>query len=752
MVMALPAPVMATVVNIYTHSDYVGATAKAYYGQSSEGDREIVNINLLMGRDVGESNFMFAASFTDQKAVFTQDRELTAVPLNGLSTSMPAGLFREISLGSVVDFTIPSGGITRNPNTDGTNLDSWRGATSSDTYNRYENNYVVGPNERASVYLQALMPMAMANLRVKALYNRRESDQQFSPALSPISGSRGFSIANDPLVNPFGIAFGGSDFRHTSFMVENGYRINEQRVETMRLGLGLDGEVHLSSYWAWDGLLLWAKNAGTFTSNNQLHLDKLALGLRACDTAGIETNVSDLAAGCVPINLFNPLSDAMVDYINFTGEDENEASQLNFTLNITGTLIELPAGELAMTAGIEYRKEKGKDAPDNFINSEPRLNNFRPTSSAPRVGTDGEYDLKEAYVELNIPLIKDASFADLLEVSLATRFSDCSNFGSTTNRKAGILYSPTEGLSFRATLAEGFRAPSILELFEGEHVSSSPVLDPCSGNSSLPGCAGVPSEYMQGETNVQLTTGGGRLLQPETSENISYGVVFFPDFIEDFSVTLDWYDIEIDNTISIFGPQEVLDLYAIEGKNCDVISRASNGEILNILDGPINLNNTRVAGMDIFMTYALASGMGDWNFTLNLSQLSEFEQGATLSDCTVRVENKVGEALLREAFPEGRGSFTTHFKVDAWSLNYNLRYIGDTDELVQGQTRQIGSVLYQNTYVSYDFNDATNIKLGVNNLADKQPPSSLTNPNINYEQITYNPIGRFTYLQLSYQF
>jgi outer membrane receptor protein involved in Fe transport len=61
-------------------------------------------------------------------------------------------------------------------------------------------------------------------------------------------------------------------------------------------------------------------------------------------------------------------------------------------------------------------------------------------------------------------------------------------------------------------------------------------------------------------------------------------------------------------------------------------------------------------------------------------------------------------------------------------------------------------VLYQNTYVSYDFNDATNIKLGVNNLADKQSPSSLTNPNINYEQITYNPIGRFTYLQLSYQF
>jgi len=746
------ADAIAGVVNIYTHSDYVGASAKAYYGQSSEGDRETVNIDVLMGRDFGDSNIMFAASFTDQKPIYTQDRDLTAVPLNGLSTGTPEGLFRENNLNSVLDFTIPSGGITRDPNSDGSNINSWRAVNGDDNYNRYDNNYVVGPNKRAALYFQALVPMEIANLRVEALYNQRQSDQQFSPVLSPIRGSRGFSIANDPRVNPFGVEFSGSDFRHTSFIVENGYRVNEQTVETMRLGIGLDGEVDLGSDWAWDSFLSWAKNSGEFTSNNQLNLDKLSLGLQACSTEGIAVDVSDLASNCVPINLFNPLSDEMVNYINFTGNDENEASQIDFTLNITGTLLALPAGDLGMAAGIEYRKEKGKDTPDNIINSEPRLNNYRATSSSPRVGTDGEYDLKEAYVELNIPLIKEAAFAELFEVSLATRFSDYSTFGSTTNTKAGILYSPITGLSFRATWAEGFRAPSILELFEGQRVSSSPVLDPCSGNSNLPGCSGVPSDYVQGETNVQLTTGGNRLLKPETSENISYGVVYFPSFMNKFSITLDWYDIEIDNTISLFGPQDVLDLCASQRKNCEVISRASNGEILNIIDGPVNLNSTRVEGMDVFMRYAIASDIGDWNFTLNLSKLNEFEESATLSDGTVRVENKVGNAYLREAFPEWRGRFTSNYKKDAWSLNYNLRYIGDTEEIVQEQQRHIGSVLYHNAYVNYAFDDAISVKLGMNNIGNKQPPSSLTNPNINYDQNTYNPIGRFTYIQLSYQF
>ncbi|GAA0341548.1 TonB-dependent receptor [Bowmanella denitrificans] len=745
------ADAIAGVVNIYTHNDFVGTSAKAYYGQSSEGDRETLNLDVLFGKDIGDSNLMVAASYSDQKPIYTQDRELTAIPLNGLSEGTPEGLFRESSLASVLDFSIPTAGITRNPDSNGNNLGSWRAATADDQFNRYYNNYVVGPSQRMSLYAQALVPFDTVNLRVEALYNSRESDQQFSSALSSVrGGSRGFVIANDLRVNPFGVEFSGSDFRHTSFMQENGYRVNAQQVETTRLGVGLDGELNIGHGWSWDGFLSWAKNEGTFKSNNQVHLDKLALGLRACDSSGISADVSDLVAGCVPVNLFDTLSAEMVDYINFTGKDKNQASQVDFTLNITGSLFELPAGDLAMAAGIEYRRERGLDVPDDIINSAPRVNTYQTTSSAPRTGTDGEYDLKEAYIELSIPLLDEAPLAHRLEMSLASRYSDYSTFGSTTNSKVGLLYSPLQGLSLRATWAEGFRAPSILELYEGQRQSFAPVLDPCSANKSLPGCAGVPSGYSQGETNVQLTTGGNGLLQPETSENLSFGLVLIPTFMDDFSLTLDWYDIEIDNTISTFGAQNLLDLCASQARNCEVISRAASGEIDNILDGPVNLNSTKTAGMDMLMRYGLATDSGDFDFSLNMSRLREFETSTTLSDGTVQVEDKVGNAYLREAFPKWRGSFSAKWQQGPWALNYNLRHIGDSTETFQDEQRHIGTVVYHNASVSYDIDEAMRVKFGINNLADKQPPISLSNPNINFDQNTYNPVGRFFYLQLSY--
>lgn len=742
------ADAIAGVVNIYTHDEYQGTQVKAYYGQSGEGDKESANIDVLWGKDIDDTNVMLAFSHSDSKPIYTQDRQLTSVPLNGLTSATPQGLFREDSLIGLVGFDVPSGGITRDENTDGSDIDSWRAVTGDDKYNRYYNNYVVGPSERTSVYLQTVSSFDTTTLKTEVLFNQRKSDQQFSPALSAVRGSRGFIISDDAAVNPFGIEFSGNDFRHSAFLMENGYRINAQNVKTLRVGLGLDGE--FSGDWVWDSFLSWAKNKGEFTSNNQMHLDKLALGLRACDTTGISADVSDLEKDCVAVNLFEPLTSAMVDYINFTGHDNNEASQLDFTFNATGSLLELPAGELAVAAGIEYRKEKGIDTPDNIIASEPRLNSYRTTTSSPRLGTIGEYDLKEAYVELNLPVFDGEAWAETLELSLATRFSDYSTFGSTVNSKAGIFYRPNSELAMRATWAEGFRAPSILELFEGQRVTLSAVTDPCVGNAALIGCQGVPADYVQADSNVQVTTGGNVLLQPETSKNLAFGVVYAPEYIDDFSVSLDFYDISIDNTVSEFGAQNILDLCANKGKNCDVISRDSRGEIINIIDGPVNLNSTNVAGMDVVFNYGVEAASGQWDFSLNLSKLNKLVEESTLSDGSIEIEDKVGRAASRESFPKWRGMLSTRWNNDAWSANYNARYIGHTTETFSGEELAINSMVYHNLSASYDFSDSMQVKAGINNLLDKQPPVSRTNKNINFDQNTYNAVGRFMYIQISY--
>ncbi|MDP2284910.1 MAG: TonB-dependent receptor plug domain-containing protein, partial [Pseudohongiella sp.] len=148
------ADAIAGVVNMHTYQNFEGLRIKTNYGETGEGDRETLGIDILAGRNFGNSNWTAALTHVDQKAIMTQDRALTAIPLNGLSLGTPELLFRESSLAPVVGFTVPTNGITRDPGANGSSLASWRAARTTDTYNRYDNNYVVGPLERTSLFVQ----------------------------------------------------------------------------------------------------------------------------------------------------------------------------------------------------------------------------------------------------------------------------------------------------------------------------------------------------------------------------------------------------------------------------------------------------------------------------------------------------------------------------------------------------------------------------------------------------------------------
>ncbi len=738
------ADAIAGVMNIHTYKDYIGTKVKAYYGQTSYGDRQSTNFDLLHGTDIGAANFMVAFSVNDQKPVYTQDRSLTAVPLNGLSAGTPQGVFLEDSLIGNPYYDAQTG-MTRNPGVDGSDPNNWRAADSNDEFNRWGNNYVVGPSKRTALYAQWVQPFDDVTMRIEALYNNRKSDQLFSFAPAVVRGSRGFTIANDPSVNPFGVEFSGSDFRINNFFGDVGQRRNAQDVDTMRLGIGFEG--YLGATWNWDAFASIASNKAEFVANNQIDLDRLALGLRACDATGISGDISDLTAGCTPVNMFNPLTADMIDYIRFTGVDTNESRQAHARVNFTGPVLELPAGELMVATGLEYRKEEGLDTPDAYASADPRVNTYRATSSAPRVGTDGEYDLYEAYVEFNAPL------TETLEMTLASRFSDYSTFGSTVNSKVGFVYRPNDTVMFRTNWAEGFRAPSVLELFEGQRATFVPVIDPCSGGGAgLPGCAGVPNTYVQDDTQEPATVGGNRQLQPETSDNLNFGIVITPEAIPGLFVSLDHYNIKVDDTISTFGAQNLVNLCATTGRNCGVITRSASGEILDIVDGPVNLNSTEVAGYDFVTGYRFETDHGRWNLNLNISNLQKYEESSTLADGSTITEDLTGVARSRQAFPKWRSGFQAKWSQNEWQASYSWVHIGNSTETYKGEDRNIGTVLLHNIAATYEFDSGVQWKVGVNNLTNKQPPVSLTNANINFDINTYNPVGRFFYTQVSYSF
>ena len=230
-------------------------------------------------------------------------------------------------------------------------------------------------------------------------------------------------------------------------------------------------------------------------------------------------------AGCVPLNLLGgvgSITPEMLNFVSFTAHDEYNYTQKNYYANISGDLFDLPGGPLGFSFGLEHRTEDGYDSPDALINSGNTTGNAR-------TATAGGYDLDEAYLELAVPVLADVPFAKLLDFSVATRYSDYSNFGDTLNSKFGFRWKPIDDLLVRGNWSEGFRAPSIAELFAGQADSFPTLTDPCN-NANFPDqiptaqarcvAEGVPAGgYQQDNQQIRITVGGNPDLLPETSES-----------------------------------------------------------------------------------------------------------------------------------------------------------------------------------------------------------------------------------------
>ena len=183
-----------------------------------------------------------------------------------------------------------------------------------------------------------------------------------------------------------------------------------------------------------------------------------------------------------------------------------------------------------------------------------------------------------------------------------------------------------------------------------------------------------------------------------------------------------------------------------------MISRDSSGKISNVTDGPVNLNRTEVSGVDAVVRYRLNTDLGRWDLNLSVSKLNSLLESSTLNDGSQVQLEKAGTAGVRESYPEWRGNLSAQWQQQDWSAAYTLRYIGDSTEVFANEPRHIGSVVYHGVSAGYNLTEALALRAGVNNLFDKQPPVSLLNVNINFDQQTYNAVGRFYYLQLSYEF
>lgn len=782
---------IAGVINVITRSNYEGGEVGEYVGRTSHDDGARQAYHLTYGYKGDRWSASGGVEYTLDDPIFAGDRTISAVPVYGL----PTGTQFTGSPYTPYSFLIPES-LLFSDDWDGMplRLINGRPGTSpsdfreinldSDFYNYQPLNYLQTPQERRAAFAQARYEFT-PNLALNAdvLFNQRQSREQLAP--SDISlhafdypSPDGVAVSPDNVYNPFG---GPVDIVLRRF-VEAGPRLWHQADDTLRLHVGLDGSFSLFQRdFSWTANVLGTRSDTSEFTGPLADYGKLAsaLGPSFLDSSGTaHCGTPDaVIAGCVPLNLFGPpgsITPAMLDYVDAyeTNRYRDRSEVANIGLS-TDSLFALPAGGLGFAAGAEYRRESGDSILDPLETSGNAAGN-----SVTSALTRGAYWLAEAYVELNAPLLADKPFARKLDVSLGSRFSHYSNFGNTVNSQIGIRWQPTSDLLIRANYAQGFRAPSVNELFQGDVTTLGIAADdPCvATNNPTPAvqarCAqfGVPPGFNASIDDVGASVQAGNPnLRPETSRSRGLGLVWNPAWLDGFNASLDWYDMRLRDAIGDPGFQGVVDgCYKYDDDaDCALIARDPVGHnITHILDEFQNLpGGIETSGYDLAAGYRRDTPLGRFSLRWNANYVDYYGEighpapGSELADGLIAHGNIVGlnnaSANLFGVIWRWRSQLQLAWSREPWSASITARTLsaitedcsvvvdaadfleqpdllnlcsgGGATRLIDGLVtpyNRVGSVTYTDLEGGWDTPWHGHLVAGIRNALDRNPPVS----------------------------
>ena len=797
---------IAGVVNVITRKRFDGAEASVYVGQYGEGDGDINQYSFTLGSEGERGGVTMSAEYYKAKPVWARDRSFSAngnagpnypgsgnSPINERGSlcdpcstpNLSAGDPGYVAPGDVRWYTLKDGG-------DPTNRADYRLQTAADSVNANEQMMVSTGIERKSVYVNGNYDFTDSiTFNADVLYNERTTDQQIAgypyQAASfdtPLSGASAFNPTPGQDVT----------FRRRLWEVP---RTTESKLKTLRFAPTVSGYFDFAGKtWDWDVGALWNRNELTKSGHGDMSLiaSQQALGSSFINADGVAQ--CGTAAAPVPLTAcrpWNPLlpygvagegSLANPDLQNFLFPiytDTGVTKTTSFTANLSGSLMDLPAGELGIAVGYEHRKEQGSFVPDAFRQSGQ-------STGLPSTTTSGEYSLNEAYLELNVPILADMAFAKELTFNAATRYSDYSNFGDTLNSKFGLVWRPIDELLVRATYAEGFRAPTISDMYGGEDGSFERYTDPCSvrvagsvaGNAACT-AAGVPADYLQiGSGGVpcstwpcatpdQFISGSNPNLKPETSTSKTAGIVWSPRWVQGLDISLDWYRYEIKDMIIADSVDRILrDCYVLgNSARCAGITRAADGHISALRYGTANLGQMMTEGYDLGVKYRLPElAIGQFSIDWQTSYLSKYDEQAQNSAGQNITDGRVSEAgLFRVRSNVGvnweRGDFAVSYTARYYSgmrescIDLGSQWCDLPDHNSNGESdplRKTGSNTFHDVQVSWKAPWDATIALGANNVFDHRGPLMYSAPNSSFGYYGGFDIGRFLYMKYTQRF
>ncbi|MFK8018170.1 MAG: TonB-dependent receptor [Pseudomonadales bacterium] len=426
------------------------------------------------------------------------------------------------------------------------------------------------------------------------------------------------------------------------------------------------------------------------------------------------STLTDPTNGCVAANIFGlgAPSAAAVDYVVGTARQKIELTQDVVAVSVNGDLFDLPAGPVSSAFGIEYRKEDFSGVADDISqNSGWWVGNYK--------NAGGDYDVTEAFAEVVVPIFNESAMGESLDLNAAVRVTDYSTSGAVTTWKAGLTYNIGAGVSLRGTASSDIRAPNLNEYFSGGQTNSIFLDDPF--------VAGNPN-YL-----VTRTIQGNTSLDPEEADTTTIGIVYQPEFIPGLTLSVDYFDIEVDGSIGTVVDQDVVDrCFAGEASFCGLITRdATTGLMTNLFNSPVNLTIEALTAYDFEASYSFQFAGGN----VDISTLWTYTTDHYVEDRGVRDE-LLGEfggttGGLDAGPQEWRALSSARYSNDRLTLSLRHRFIGEgviDAQWVSGvdvDDNKVDSVNY------FDFTAAYKLTLGnmdvevfgnIDNLFDEDPP------------------------------
>lgn len=471
--------------------------------------------------------------------------------------------------------------------------------------------------------------------------------------------------------------------------------INER--ELKRGVLGFEGNFELGGKeWNWDASYAHSEQGvESWTPSNRINANYNAAinamvdpasGQVVCGPRNPTTLVVTIDPNCRP---YNPMglgvnSQQTIDYITGMGHSDMTLTQKVYAASMSGEPFDNWAGPVSTAFGIEHRKEEV----DGTASALDEANAF---FAGNYHATVGEYDVTEAFLETVVPLLKNVPGAEQLDFNGAVRYTDYSTSGEVTTWKAGLTWTPIEDIRFRFTQSRDIRAPGLGELYNRGASGT--------GNNIDRGLPGNPTYFMLSRTN------GNPDLKPEQADTTGLGFVLSPRFLPGFTMSVDYYKIDVEDSIATLGSRQIIDGCYLQNNAdlCSLITRdPATNQISVITSQPLNIIGQTASGVDVDATYQFPVGPGEMTLRAMASFVDKLE---TVTSEGLKVDGKgvnsddAGITLDSAALTAPKYRFLA-------SAGYSLDPVAVTLTM-----RGISSGVYNNAFIECDSNCPTGAAL-----------------------------------------